>query len=86
MNISLPCMIARSIYNQSADFSEFWLVPVVAVAALVLLFLGGEAVCLLLRRDDFHTALRGNDSVNEGIVKTNRKFCFKKSSFFQITG
>lgn len=52
MNISLPCMIARSIYNQDADFADYRLVPVAAVAALFMLFLGGEAVYLLLRRDE----------------------------------
>lgn len=58
MNISLPCMIARSIYHQNADFAEFWLVPIAAIAALVLLFLGGEAVYLLLRRDEVGRSAR----------------------------
>lgn len=58
MNVALPCMIARSLYSQSAQSAGLWRIPLAAVAAVALLLMGGQLVYLLLGRGDLAKTAR----------------------------
>jgi len=56
--VTLPCMIARSLYAQTERFSGVGKVMVLAVLAVVLLLLAGHAVYLLSGKGDLGRSAR----------------------------
>jgi len=57
-NVTLPCMIARSLYAQTERFSGVGKVLILAVLTVLLLLLGGHAVYLLSGKGDLGRSAR----------------------------